>query len=249
MVIDLQVSGIFDVQEELPNLDEFRKEAELLSRNEARSMPYSSAAVHWAAYKDLDEHIRILVSDLEFDINFRNDQGETPLMTACSMGNIKAALALVECGSKVNSTNNYGETCLHYIWRFCDEDAKCLLRVLVNSGIDFEIIAPMKRVHYDGKTVNRPTLETSPLPVLHGKAIERVAARGRLVLLDEFLRLGPPINPSNGNLVRRMILWASKLSFPDIRNLLVQYGENPHTNDAWERAPMNAGLPPIEKSS
>jgi ankyrin repeat protein len=249
MVIDLQVSGLFDIQAELPDLDEFRKEAELFSRRKAPPVPYNSTAVHWAAYKDLDEHIRILVSDIEFDINFRNDHGETPLMTACSMGNLKAALALVECGCEVNYTNNYGETCLHYIWRFCDEDAKCLLRVLVNSGIDFEIIAPMKRVHYDGKTVNRPTLETSPLPVLHGTAIERVAARGRLVLLDEFLRLGPSINPSNGNLVRRMILWASKLNFPDIRELLIQYGESRHTNDAWKKAPMNPRLPPIEKSS
>lgn len=248
MAIDLQVSSLFDSQAELPSLDAFQKEAELLSHVKAPPVPYDSSAIHWAAYKDLDEHIRILVSNMEFDVNLQNSQGETPLMTACSMGNLKAALALIECGCNVNAINNYGETCLHYIWRFCDEDSKCLLQVLAKSGINFEAVAPMQRVHYDGKTVNRPTLETNPLPVLHGMAIERVAARGRTVLLDGFLSLGPPINPSNGNLLRRMILWTSLLNFPDTRKLLIQYGESGQPNKAWKRAPMNPRLPHIEKT-
>ena len=75
MVIDLQASSLFAPHAELPSLDAFQKEVELLSRGQKSSLSYDNSAIHWAAYKDLSEHIRILVSDLEFDANLQMTKG------------------------------------------------------------------------------------------------------------------------------------------------------------------------------
>ncbi|KAJ6007467.1 hypothetical protein N7540_011443 [Penicillium herquei] len=251
-IIDIQASKLFTVQPELQDLETFKRYIKLKIPAHARTKDpqpsFEHEAIHWAAYKNLDEHIRVMAIDMKLDINQQNDQLETPLMTACSMGNLQAALALIECGCDVHALNIHGESCLHYLWRFCDKDAKCLLKTLTASGIDFDTISHFQIASGDGKTVNRPIVGTDPLPVLHGKAIERLAARGRTALLDELLSLAPPINPSNGNMVRRMVLWATLLNHPDTRKLLIDYGEGPYGNQKWKRGTKDLDLPLIETS-
>lgn len=176
--------------------------------------------LHWASYLNLEQHLGHLLNGKikhMVDINAQNDSGDTPLITACSAGNLEAALCLVQAGANVNLTNMRNETCLHHLWRFIDDEGSMLLHALLARGIDCEVEA-------DSNIATAALIaELDPLPVLPGKAIQRLAGRGRTALLLEFLTAAPPTDAYHGNMVRQMIRWASTLTFPDTRKALVVY--------------------------
>ncbi|KAH8430809.1 uncharacterized protein LDX57_008471 [Aspergillus melleus] len=209
--------------------------------------------LHWAAYCNLEDHLRHILDyeDVVREINAQNDYGDTPLITACSVGNLEAALCLMQAGADVNIVNTRNESCLHHLWRFTDDKGSIILHELVERGIDWEIETDPHRLPEavaasspeDDHTLSM--VELDPLPVLPGKAIQRLAGRGRTVLLQEFLLLAPPSEPRDGNLVRQMIRWASTLSFPDTREALIKYarGQRPtndpgNLDDEWYSVPV-----------
>ncbi|KAJ5106162.1 hypothetical protein N7456_002837 [Penicillium angulare] len=250
-VLDLRAETIFDFQFSTV-IDVFKDELKnLLGQKKSYIFPMNEqldTVLHWAAYRDLDIHLQHLLDDVRLDINSLNCHGDTALMTACMVGNLKAALILLEHGCSVNITNQAGENCLHHIWRFTDDEARYLLSILVDRGIDFEAMAHLPRVYVQGKFIMRTAAETDPFPILHGRPIERMVGRGRTALVNEFLIQGPAIVPRNGNLIRRLILWASTLNFDDTRRLLIQYANDELPTCSWRRGPIHPYLPSIESS-
>ncbi|KAK2755747.1 hypothetical protein FQN54_005897 [Arachnomyces sp. PD_36] len=186
---------------------------------------FEDSVLHWAAEFNLTEHLRFLVQDTSLHIDCQNTTGNTPLIAACAAGQLKAALFLIDLGANVSSHNNQGETALHYIWRFCDEEAVQLLRELTKQGIDVNKESKLP----DGETVRIAT-EKDPLPLLPGRAIERVAGRGRTGILRELLQLKSLFGPSDHGAICQMVFWASVLNFSEIRDLLTRYCERNEIN-------------------
>ncbi|KAL4744955.1 hypothetical protein BDW72DRAFT_187619 [Aspergillus terricola var. indicus] len=197
--------------------------------------------LHWAAYRNLYPHLEYILGDsTPLDVNAQNGDGDTPLMTACSVGNLEAALCLLRAGADVNTVNKRNETCLHHLWKFTDVEGSKMLHELVQRRINCEIEALPSPLPGGASSASASTdlttAELDPLPVLPGKAVLRLAARGRAALLHEFLLLAPPSEPRDGNLVRQMIRWASTLTFPDVRDILAAFahgdGRTPASHDS-----------------
>ncbi|KAL2817426.1 hypothetical protein BDW59DRAFT_165941 [Aspergillus cavernicola] len=227
----LAVDDLSDFQKLLANIPKPQL-AEALIVNDNRD-----TILHWAAYLNLEGHLDHLIDQDILDINIQNEDGDTPLIIACSIGNLEAALCLLRAGSQVNLVNKHNETCLHYLWKFTDDEGRILLHELLRRGIDCDIEAVSKKPSEPLSPIKSYehvflTADLHPLPVLSGKAIQRLAGRGRTALLRDFLSAAPPTDPRNGNLTRQMIRWASTLTFPEMRALLVDYAKEPTNTTA-----------------
>lgn len=227
-------------------IEEFKKQIIAWPRNGdpliCRLSSSEDTLLHWAAQLSLTEHLRFLLRDLSLDIDCRDVSGNTPLMAACAAGQLEATVLLIELGADVNVTNNQGETALHFIWRFCDGDAIQLLQELVKHNVDFdqESFLPHQKTPLD--VSSKIATEKDPLPLLPGKAIERVAGRGRIVLVREFLRLKPLLE-HDSSAVCCMIFWASVLNFVEIRDLITQHSADNKINGrvSTDRSLRNPG--------
>jgi len=205
------------------DLDEFKVQA-CYTLEHRNILDEGDSLLHWAAALNLLDHVRYLLEELAVNINCQDGHGDTAVHSACRAGQLESSILLIEFGADVNLPNHDGEIGLHHLWKFNDSDARRLLGKFVESGVNFNQEASFKQrsTSVKGKEGFFAT-ELDPLPISDGPAIERIASRGRFELLKEFLHLGPPLVPANGNLVRRMILCASRLGFHEIRELLVGY--------------------------
>ncbi len=87
------------------------------------------------------------------DPDIRDNGGETPLQTACWMGDFESARLLVEAGANVNSIRSDGATPLH-LASFAD--APAIMRLLLDNGAslearDSEGRTPLEDAHAFGK--------------------------------------------------------------------------------------------------
>ncbi|KAL4902285.1 hypothetical protein BDW74DRAFT_180786 [Aspergillus multicolor] len=202
--------------------------------------------LHWASYRNLYPHLHYLLEEgTPLDVDVPNADGDTALITACSVGNLEAALCLIRAGADVNMVNKQSETCLHYLWRFTDDEGSQLLHELAPRGINYDTESLHPSLLLDSAESAGPMVsELDPLPVLAGKAVLRLAGRGRTTLLRELLLAAPPSEPRDGNLVRQMIRWASTLTFPDMRDMLVAFARGDdftsgsQGNSVWDFVPI-----------
>ena len=63
-------------------------------------------------------------------VNCPDNDGNTPLLTACSSVAIKSIPILLEYGANIKHKNNYGETCIHLVARYCHSS---ILSILVDE--------------------------------------------------------------------------------------------------------------------
>jgi hypothetical protein len=195
--------------------------------------------LHWACQTDRTDIVVYLLNNQEVRINAKNKLGDTALIAACEVGNLSTAQLLLQYGADIRISNNFGETPLHHLWRFTDPDALEFLEPLFGSDI-FEtayFTESFLEFTSEGQIYRKEgsvPSELDCLPLLPGLAIERLLGRGRETLLKKMLLCGPPLNPdadhgqaANGNLIRRMVLWASRLNFVGIRDFLVQFSRSP----------------------
>lgn len=185
--------------------------------------PSNDTPLHWAAELNLIEHLRFLLQDMSLPIDKQNISGNTPLMAACATGQLDTALLLVELGADVNAKNHRGENVLHFLWRFSDEDAAQLLQKLVENDVDFDQEAFKSSGQTGFGSSQKIAAEKDPLPLLPGKAIERIAARGRVNILREFFRMKPPSESNDSGSLFSIKLWATLLCFSEIRDLLAPH--------------------------
>jgi len=70
---------------------------------------------HAAASRGCEHIARVVINELHCDVNARDDDGYTPLMTACASGATACARALIELGADVNATTTSGASVMHAI--------------------------------------------------------------------------------------------------------------------------------------
>jgi hypothetical protein len=194
-------------------------------------------ALHTAVRLGHIDKISHHIKEIKISVDAKNMSGDTPLIVACEVGSFPSALALLEHGAQLGLRNAFGETALHHLWRFSDTNAEILLQLMCASP-QFEdaFFAEAVLEYWEGRVPHRKAgshpSELDPLPLLPGLPIERIAGRGRFLLVKQLLQEGPALtcngdHPANGNLIKRMVLWASRLTFPEIRELLVLYSREP----------------------
>lgn len=91
--------------------------------------------LHLAASAGRLSAIRTLLGTFPaLTVNHINDQGETPLLSACRAGQTATVLGLLELGADATVIAPTGETCLHWLVSFEDSDIEKVGQALVKAG-------------------------------------------------------------------------------------------------------------------
>ncbi|CZR60275.1 uncharacterized protein PAC_10171 [Phialocephala subalpina] len=154
----------------------------------------------------------LLTNDL-IDIDARNEDGETPLLSACRFGQSETALLLMHNGVDASIVNNLGENGLHFAWCFDTASSVKVVEKLITNGASLE-----------AKSIARyviPGLDL--LPITSGTPIQRAAARRRLDLVLLFQEYENNIDPGNGNTARRMLVWALRLHDTELLEFMLSF--------------------------
>ena len=137
---------------------------------------------------------------------YTDQTGNSALMIAAEARCFAAVIALLELGAIVNHRNRHGETILHHLWQFSDNDAVEILDRCYAAGIDVDATSSNPLAFHD----------LDPLPLLPGRAVERTAGRGRAKILAALLSVSPPLRGLDEDYIRRMLLWAVRLGFVEV---------------------------------
>ncbi len=96
---------------------------------------YDSPAMMWAIWDDQYYVVKLLI-DRGADVNLPDDEGYTPLMTACSMRNQRIAKLLIDNGAEINAVElTYGMSALQTA---CEAGDERIFDLLIEQGADVE---------------------------------------------------------------------------------------------------------------
>ena len=188
------------------------------------------SALHRAAAMGEVADVEYLLANELIDVDHRNADLETPLLSACRFGQIKTALLLLQNGADPSLVNNLGENGLHFAWCFDTSSSKMIVEELIDKGASLEAKAKARHV--------LPTMDL--LPICSGTPIQRAAARRRLDLVLLFQDRQNTIKPGNGNTARWILLWALRLHDPALLEFILDFSTH-HSS-------RKANLTPIFKA-
>jgi ankyrin repeat protein len=115
--------------------------AEVLEPHKIISMKVNKrgdSLLHFASSCANSGALEALLSDVPFDIDSCNDQGDTALLCASRAGQVENTMLLLDRRAKVNKAALTGETPLHWLISFAGEDVSLVGRKLIQSGANFE---------------------------------------------------------------------------------------------------------------
>ncbi|KAK5118358.1 hypothetical protein LTR62_002872 [Meristemomyces frigidus] len=92
--------------------------------------------LHLAASCGQISGIEVLLNHFSIGVNQLNDLGETPLLYACRSGQLSTALWLLEHGGDATIAARNGESTLHWLVSFDEEEVLKLLPKLMEAGAD-----------------------------------------------------------------------------------------------------------------
>jgi ankyrin repeat protein len=92
--------------------------------------------LHFAASCGKRHAVHMLINTYGVDVDFANEQGETALLCACRSGHIQTVRLLLEAGAKASITAKNGESPLHWLISFEDQDIESIGQALVANGAD-----------------------------------------------------------------------------------------------------------------
>lgn len=142
-----------------------------------------------------------------------DEKGNNALMTAAQHGSFQATMALLQAGANVNHRNSTGETILHFLWNFEDDEAQQVFGHCQNLGADLGVESSEEAYGID----------MDPFPLLPGLAVERNAGRGRTKIVQFLLESHPGAITIDQAYVKRMVIWAARLSFPENLEIILNF--------------------------
>ncbi|EWG55237.1 TKL protein kinase [Fusarium verticillioides 7600] len=154
---------------------------ELLSQK-SNLWPSSDASqnsiLHWAATFGLKEHLSLFLGIFPDLIEAQNEVGETPLICAARQGNKMCVEILVDSGAKAGHVSYAGETALHWLVSFPDEE----IETVGNLLFSFESLYSSSLVQksYITSVAIGPTL-------VPGTPLHRAVALGRMSVVKFLL--------------------------------------------------------------
>lgn len=78
--------------------------------------------LHWAASGGHSEIVDLLLNTYHADPNSVDDEGWTPLLSACATGRLSIVKSLLKSGAHLNTTSSQGVSCLAYAASKAHED-------------------------------------------------------------------------------------------------------------------------------
>lgn len=169
--------------------------------------------LHWAAGTGCLDMLVQILENHPHAVNSLNGLGDTPLLSAFRFGQYETAMALLSVPIDASICNYANENCLHFLWRFTHSNAQVLLPRLIERGAD-----PGQQASSDSSVA-----KWSLVPSVAGSPIERLVAFNRLDLIKLLICNDISISPPNGNLMRRMLLLASRLQHTAIQKFLIDF--------------------------
>ena len=93
------------------------------------------SCLHYAVFGNCTEEVFHAIIDQGVDINGANGDKQTPLMTACQLGNVDAINILLKTGADTSSASDiHGATCIHHaVEGDCN---KATLEAIIHHGAD-----------------------------------------------------------------------------------------------------------------
>ena len=176
-------------------------EIDILKQEEEEDTSFLiSSALDQATRADCADAVMILLSILEADPNSSDSEGFTPLMIACSYGNIRITTLLLQAHANINQQNNDGYTAL---MAACDSETPQyeLVKLMVQSGADLNI-------------------KTSQL---QRTALMAAAECGHTSIVRYLLDEGAPVNTQDVNGSTSLMI-ASVLGHSEVVCVLINYG-------------------------
>ncbi|KAI9706668.1 MAG: hypothetical protein M1836_003677 [Candelina mexicana] len=153
--------------------------------------------------------IDYLVSEHHAMINDKGAQGDTAILFAARSGHKAAILRLLELGADPRIPSYTGETALHWLCSFDDQDIEEVTMALLSRGADLEAQAEQfppgdNRLNYS---------ETEFVP---GTPLHRAICRNKLQQTELLLRLGANVHAvSNEDADMSPLVLAVLLHYPD----------------------------------
>ena len=196
--------------------------------------------LHYAVLGKCTEEIFHAIIDQGVDVNGANGDKQTPLMTACQVGNVDAINILLKAGADTSSASDiHGATCIHHA---VDGDcSKTTLQAIINHGADVNatnrnnvtalMLACEKR---NAETINGLLNARADCSIVDaiGEACLHYAVRNSCKgnVLHTVISYGADVNARNKRNVTALLIACEKGNVEAI-NVLLNAGADPNIVD------------------
>ena len=160
------------------------------SRNNLKEYHLRLAAAYGSTFG-----IEFLICETSARINDCNSQGDTALLFAARSGHRNALKKLLELGADPSIGNHTGDTPLHWLCSFSDQDVKEVATELVKKGANIEAQA---RVFPDQDEFGQ-RLDYAETEFVAGTPLHRAICRNKLPQTRTLLNLGADVYASSGD--------------------------------------------------
>ncbi|KAI3321650.1 hypothetical protein HD806DRAFT_524100 [Xylariaceae sp. AK1471] len=152
-----------------------------------QSPVHDKGSNHNVAIHDSTDIEGVLHMDLS-QVNDRNYDGDTLLITACRARNLPVAKFLIDKGADCSVKNNLGESPIHWVWTFDTNSIPSIVSRMIHRGADPNAVA-----------IESSLLDPHvPYPLVGGTALHRAVAQGNKGAVEELIRNGASVFQGGG---------------------------------------------------
>ena len=209
-----------------------------------------------------DEHfsyenpnIARLFLELNLEVNAQDKSLNTPLHFACSHGNFKTALVLLDHGAHVNARNSNGQTPMHRVPQMIFQDS-CVAQLMLERGAevnarDKDLATPLHVACFRGCSANARALldhgadvnarNTDDETPLH-RASRSYDDEGYVSILRPLLERGADVNARDKYDATPLHLTSCESKLENVR-VLLDYGADPDAQNADGQTPLHRASP------
>ena len=183
----------------------------------------------------LDEIIAAL--DNGADVNFINNNSNTPLIIASQFGDANMVKLLIERGANINYQNSLGNTALHVAAEYGTSDT---IEALLNAGADIDLKNNKDLLPYDLVTKrkalkNSELLEKMMKPKMntdYQKNFIKICRAGTEQEISEAINSGVNVNVKNKSL-STALMFAARYNTAEAVEILINAGANLNSQDIY----------------
>jgi ankyrin repeat protein len=184
---------------------------------------------HFAAACGEYKSLKALIGRFGFDVNCRNDAGDTPLICASRSGQGGTMILLVQdFGADPSLAANNGETALHWLISFNDATVPAVARDLLARGADLEAMTNKLVAHHAVPWI------ADVERLMPGTAIAWAACRNRPEIVRVLLDAGALVYYDNDFNKAGPLNWAAQFHHTQCLKLMIDALECRHKKAANE---------------